>query len=319
MSLLDDSGIPACYSDQLGAEEQKRLNKAAYDIRRLVTRMISMCNWGHIGGSYSVAEIMAVLYGHAAFIDATRADDPKRDYVVLSKAHCSPALYAAMCVFGMLPEEALYTYGTVGGLDGHLCKNKPRGVECSGGSLGLGLSYCVGVAAGLKQQQCYCNRVYCLVGDGELNEGQMWEAMQFAVQYRLNNLIVIIDNNKVMAKSYTHEGIGVAPLYEKLSAFGFNVRECNGHNVNELWRAMYSARYIDVNGRPNAIIADTVKGRGVSDCEFNYRWHTHAPDIKTANAFLQELAGKWGQEYIPIEKAVKGSDPGLAGVILEDT
>ena len=307
---------PACYRNTLSALERERINDGAYEIRRLVTRMISMCNWGHIGGSYSLAEILAVLYGRAAKISPALLDDPGRDYIILSKAHASPALYAALCTFNLLPEEALYGYGSVNGIDGHLSKGHPKGVECSGGSLGLGLSYCVGLSAALKLAQSYAQRVYCICGDGELNEGQMWEAMQSASQYRLDNLILIVDNNKVMAKSFTYEGMGVEPLYDKISAFGFHVQECDGHDVDSLWQAMYRARYICC-GKPNCIIADTVKGRGVERCEFNYRWHTHAPDVETANSFLQELAQKWGKEYRPIVAAVKGKDPGLQGVVGE--
>ena len=188
-------------------------------------------------------------------------------------------------------------------------------MECSGGSLGLGLSYAAGLASALKLRENFQSRVYCILGDGELNEGEIWEAALYAAQYRLDNLIVIVDNNKVMAKGPTSDNMRVMPLKEKFESFGFCAQVCDGHQVEALWRTMYRARYIFNCSKPNVIIADTVKGRGVAECEFNYRWHTHAPDTESANRFLEELAEKWGEPYTPITQAVKDVDPGLRGVV----
>lgn len=312
------NGTPACYDSRLSTKEIQEFNHAAYEIRKLATRIISMNRWGHIGGSYSLGEILAVLYGKAVRIGLQGEEYTFRDRIVLSKAHCSPALYGALCHFGFLPEEALYTYGRVDGLDGHIHKGNPEAIECSGGSLGLGLSYSAGLASALKLAENYRSRVYCILGDGELNEGEIWEAAMYAAQYRLDNLIVIVDNNKVMAKGATNENMRVMPLAQKFESFGFCVQECDGHNVEELWNALYRARYSMYCTRPNVIIANTVKGRGVAECEFNYRWHTHAPDLKTANRFLQELAEKWDEPFIPMTDYVKDADPGLPGAVEVD-
>lgn len=312
---VNSNGAPSIYDDQLDSKEIIALNHAAYEIRKQATRIISMNRWGHIGGSYSAAEILAVLYGKAANVPLSDPASEFRDRVVLSKAHTSPALYAALYHYGYLPEEALYTYAQIGGLDGHLHKGNPAAVECSGGSLGLGLSYCAGLAAALKLAENYRSRVYCILGDGELNEGEVWEAALYAAQYRLDNLIVIVDNNKVMAKGATCENMRVMPLVEKFAAFGFCVQECDGHKVEELWTAMYRARYVYNCAKPNVIIANTVKGRGVAECEFNYRWHTHAPGLEVANRFLQELADKWNKPYTPMQCQVKEADRGLRGAV----
>jgi len=307
------NGAPDCYDGRLNADEVVQLNRAAYEIRRHATRIISMNRWGHIGGSYSLAEILAVLYGKAANVHPDGTASPVRDRIVLSKAHCSPALYAALFLYGFLPEEALYTYGQAGGLDGHIHRGNPAAVECSGGSLGLGLSYCAGLASALKLKENFQSRVYCLLGDGELNEGEIWEAALFAAQYRLDNLIVIVDNNRVMAKGATNENMRVMPVADKFESFGFCVQSCDGHQVEALWNAMYQARYVLNCAKPNVIVANTVKGRGVAECEFNYRWHTHAPDIDTANRFLRELADKWDEPFAPIERYAKEADRGLPG------
>ena len=312
---VNQNGAPAGYDERLAPEEIVELNRAAYEIRRLATRIISMNRWGHIGGSYSLAEILAVLYGKAANFPANGELAERRDRIVLSKAHTSPALYAALNHFGYLPDAALNTYGRADGLDGHLHRGNPAAVECSGGSLGLGLSYCAGLASALKLKENYQSRVYCILGDGELNEGEIWEAALYAAQYRLENLIVIVDNNKVMAKGPTNENMRVMPLKEKFESFGFCVQECDGHQVEDLWRALYRARYVCNCARPNVIIANTVKGRGVAECEFNYRWHTHAPSTEVANRFLRELAEKWNQPYLPIERPVKEADRGLRGAV----
>lgn len=308
------------YYHQSGAiiqTERQYLNDTAYELRADAIRLISMCNWGHPGGSLSLGEVLAVLFGGGANLTAENCREKNRDYIVLSKAHCSPAFYAALKQFGFLTEEEFYRYGRTDGYEGHLLRNNPYGVDCNGGSLGLGLSYCVGLAAGLKLKQQYHNRVFCICGDGELNEGQMWEAAMCAAQNRLDNLVLLVDYNKVMAKGFTHEEIDVAPLDDKFRAFGFNVQQCDGHNVDEICAALYQAKYRFVNGHPNVIILHTVKGRGVEACEFNYKWHTHAPDIETANRFLKSLADAYGKEFVPITHTVKGKDPGMRGILEE--
>lgn len=283
----------------------------AWKIRDLATRTIAVGAWGHIGGCYSLAEILSVLFQGAAVLNPENPDDENRDIVILSKAHASPALYAAMTVAGVFPEDTLYTYCREGGLEGHLDQLRTPGVEMSGGSLGIGLSYAVGVALALKKQEQFHRRVYCIVGDGELCEGEIWEGMMSASQFHLDNLILIVDYNKVMAKGFLYEQMSMEPLAERITAFGWHALEIDGHDPAAISDALYRAKYICVTGKPVCVLAHTVKGRGVARCEFNYRWHTHAPDVETANEFLQELALNARQPFEPIRqtpRAVCGLD-----------
>ncbi|HHW47902.1 MAG TPA: transketolase, partial [Clostridiaceae bacterium] len=173
-------------------QEIRKLNDIAYEIRKLSVEMIACGQWGHIGGSFSLAEILAVLYFKTLHIDPSQPKMDNRDYFVLSKAHCSPALYAALALRGFFPIEKLYSYCRLGGLEGHLDALETPGLEASGGSLGMGLSYSVGIAYGLKLKEQFAPRVFCIIGDGELSEGQIWEAAMSASHYRLDNLIAII-------------------------------------------------------------------------------------------------------------------------------
>lgn len=290
---------------RLSTEQIQKMEKNAAKIRELAVRMMCVGNWGHLGGSLSLAEILSVLYEDFVQLDSRNPRDSDRDMVILSKAHCSPALYAALAVKGVLPEDQLYTYCQLNGLDGHLHQPGTPGVECCGGSLGLGLSYSVGLALAMKKQERFAQRTYCITGDGELTEGEIWEAVMSAAQYRLDNLIVIVDHNKVMAKDFVYNEIAIEPLDERLRAFGWSVIQVDGHDVEELYQALYRAKYVCAEGRPVAIIAHTVKGRGVRECEFNYKWHTHAPHLDAANAFLKELACGAKEEYVPIQQPVR--------------
>lgn len=285
---------------RLSREQVKAFDLLAFRVRDLATRMIAAAQWGHIGGSYSLAEILAVLYGGFARVDPQNPGWDERDIVVMSKAHCSPALYAVLAATGFIDEAALASYCRIGGLEGHLNQPDTPGVEMSGGSLGIGLSYAAGVALALKKREQFQRRVYVLLGDGELSEGQIWEGAMFAAQYRLDNLIAVVDYNKVMAKGFVYEEIGQEPLCARLTAFGFTVLECDGHDVEELAQAFHRAKYVLVTGRPIAIVAHTVKGRGVARCEFDYRWHTHAPGVEKADEFLRELAHSRGAAHAPL-------------------
>lgn len=281
------------------------MEENAYHIRDLAIRMICIGKWGHLGGSLSLAEILAVLYGGFATLDTKNPKDPLRDYIILSKAHSSPALYAALAVKGILTREELDGYCSIQGLEGHLDQIHTPGIEASGGSLGIGLSYSVGVALALKKQERFSQRVYCILGDGELSEGGIWEAAMSASQYRLDNLTAIVDYNKVMAKGFVYNEMTVEPLAERFRSFGWTVLEADGHDVGELYQALHQSKYICVTGRPVCLIAHTVKGRGIAQCEFNYKWHTHAPGVEKANEFLAELAQRWGRPYRPIDKPVR--------------
>jgi transketolase len=258
--------------------------------------MITAGQWGHLGGSFSAAEILATLYFHELNVDPGNPKWEERDRLVLSKAHGSPALYAALALRGFFPVDEVYTYCELGArLEGHTDMLRTPGLESSGGPLGMGLSISVGLALGLRFRENPRARVFCILGDGESNEGNIWEAAMSAAQYHLDNLIAIVDYNKVMAKGFVWDLMGVEPFTAKWSAFGWEVIETDGHDVEALAASLYKARWILPCGKPIVIIAHTVKGRGTEMAEFNYKWHTHAPDPQTADRMLRELARNYGR------------------------
>jgi len=271
------------------------LEEMAYQIRRLSLEMITYGHWGHIGGSFSMAEMLATLYFHTLQIDPARPDWKERDRLVLSKAHGSPALYAALALRGYYPVEKLYGYCELGGFEGHTDMTRTPGLESSGGPLGMGLSVALGMALGLYRLENARARVFCILGDGELNEGNVWEAAMAASHYHTDNLIAVVDYNKVMAKGFVRDLMSIEPLAEKWQAFGWDVIETDGHDLEALADSFYRARWVQPRGRPIVVIAHTVKGRGVEMAEFNYKWHTHAPDSDTADQMLRELAHRYGK------------------------
>jgi transketolase len=183
----------------------------------------------------------------------------------------------------------------LGGFEGHTDMTRTKGLESSGGPLGMGLSVAVGIGLGLRFNENPRARVYCILGDGELNEGNVWEAAMSAAHYHLDNLIAIVDYNKVMAKGFVWDQMGIEPLMEKWQAFGWDVIEIDGHDIQAVADALYQARWVRPRGKPIVIIASTVKGRGVEMAEFNYKWHTHAPDPVTADRMLRELSRRYGR------------------------
>jgi transketolase len=267
----------------------------AYQIRRLSLEMITSARWGHIGGSFSMAEILSVLYFHVLHINPGQPDWEERDRLILSKAHGSPALYAALALRGYFPIEQIYTYCELDGFEGHTDMNRTPGLESSGGPLGMGLSVAVGIALGMRLSENPRSRSFCILGDGETNEGNVWEAAMSAAHYHLDNLIAIVDYNKVMAKGFVWDLMGIEPFAEKWRAFGWDVIEVDGHDIPALAQAFHRARWVMPCGRPIVVIAHTVKGRGVEISEFNYKWHTHAPDPVTADSMLRELARRYGR------------------------
>lgn len=300
------------------ADQERALADKAFGIRRLCLEFITNAGWGHIGGSFSEAELLACLYSGMLQVDPKQPDDPVRDRFILSKAHASPALYATLALSGFFPLDRLYSYCRIDGLDGHTQKGQCPGIEYSGGSLGTGLSYAAGIAIGLRLGDNFASRVFCLIGDGECNEGQIWEAAMSAAHYRLDNLIAIIDYNKVMAKGKLSELMSVDPLGDKFTSFGWTAIEIDGHDVQEICRAFHRARYLEMNGRPVAIIAHTVKGRGVPEAEFNYQWHTHAPDARKAAAFLAALNRTYGRNEAFSRPLSSPHDGGLEAVVTAD-
>jgi transketolase len=302
----------------LTAAQVRALEDKAFGIRRLCLEFITCAGWGHIGGSFSQAELLACLYDVVLTIDPRNPADPARDRFVLSKAHASPALYAVLALNGFFPRERVFDYCRIGGLDGHTQRGQCPGIEYSGGSLGTGLSYATGLALGLRLEENFASRVYCLVGDGECNEGQIWEAAMSAAHYRLDNLVAIVDYNKVMAKGKMSDLMPVEPLRSKLEAFGWTALECDGHDVREICAAFHRAKYLEMNGRPVAVIAHTVKGRGVPEAEFNYQWHTHAPGVAQAEKFLAALNRTYGRDATFSRPLAAPVDGGLEAVIAED-
>ncbi len=279
----------------LNTEQLAQLEETAYQIRRLSVEMIAYGRWGHIGGSFSMAELLAALYCRHLNVDPQRPDWKDRDRLILSKAHGSPALYAALALRGFFPVEKIYTYCELNGLEGHTDMRRTPGLEASGGPLGMGLSVSVGIALGLRFGENARARVYCILGDGECNEGNVWEAAMSAAHYHLDNLIAIVDYNKVMAKGFTWDLMSVEPFADKWRAFGWDVLEADGHDLAAVDDALHRARWVQPRGKPIVIIAHTVKGMGVERAEFNYKWHTHAPEADVADAMLRELARRYGR------------------------
>lgn len=276
--------------------EQDRLEEMAYQIRRLSVEMITFSQWGHIGGAFSISELLAVLYFREMKLDPNQSRMESRDRLILSKAHASPALYACLELCGFIPKDTIYSYCELGGLEGHTHIQSAPGIESSGGPLGMGLSVSVGMALGLRMKENPRSRVYCILGDGEINEGNVWEAAMSASHYHLDNLIAIVDYNKAMAKGFVWEQMGIEPVADKWKAFGWNVIEIDGHDIQQVAQALHDAKWIKANGHPTVIIAHTVKGKGIEQAEFNYKWHTHAPDQETADRFLRELARNYGKQ-----------------------
>jgi transketolase len=272
----------------------EELEETAYQIRRLTVEMIASGSWGHIGGSFSMAELLAVLYFEAMRVDPENPDWDERDRLILSKAHGSPALYSALALRGFFPPEELYTYCELDGIEGHTDMNRTPGLESSGGPLGMGLSVAIGMALGLRYREIARARCFCLLGDGETNEGNVWEAAMAAAHYHLDNLIAIVDYNKVMAKGFVWDLMSIEPFAEKWRAFGWDVLEIDGHDLEKIAAALHEARWVKPRGKPIVVIAHTVKGRGVEMAEFNYQWHTHAPEPEVADRMLRELSQTYG-------------------------
>ncbi len=264
------------------------LEAKAKEMRREIIKMLAKAGSGHPGGSLSAADILTVLYYHEMNV---KPEEPKwqdRDYFVLSKGHAAPALYAALAMKGYFPMEELAGLRKLGSmLQGHPVCTKVPGVEVSTGSLGHGVSVAAGIAKGMKLDGRQ-NRVYTLVGDGETQEGQVWEAAMFAAHYQLDNFVLMIDRNRLQIDGNTTDVMSPEPLTEKLAAFGFEVLEIDGHNIQEIIGALAKAR--EIKGKPTAIVADTIKGKGVSFMENVAGWHGQAPKPEEAAQALAELA-----------------------------
>lgn len=264
------------------------LQKKAKEIRKSIVSMICEAKSGHPGGSLSIADILSVLYFSEMNVDANEPKKEGRDRFVLSKGHAAPALYAALAEKGYFPKEELMTLRKFGSrLQGHPDMKKLTGIEISTGSLGQGLSVANGMALNAKIfKEDY--RVYAILGDGEVQEGQIWEAAMTAAHYKLDNLCVFLDSNNLQIDGNVDEIMNVNPLPEKWEAFGWNVIKINGHNYEEILSALDKAR--EFKGKPTMIVATTVKGKGVSFMENVCGFHGVAPTIEERDKALAELA-----------------------------
>lgn len=269
--------------------ETLALEKIANNVRIDILEEVYNAKSGHIGGAFSIADILTVLYFNEMNIDAKSPDSPDRDRLVLSKGHASAALYAVLAEKGYIDKEELKTFRNIdSNLQGHPDMNKVPGIDMTTGSLGQGLSVANGMALSSKlDSRGY--RVYCILGDGELQEGQVWEAAMTAEKYQLDNLCVIIDANELQLTDTTMnvKGINQNDIEQKFRAFGFQTVVIDGHNIESIIRALTIAEM--TKGKPTAIICKTIKGKGVSFMENQIDWHGKAPNDEEYKIAIQEL------------------------------
>lgn len=269
--------------------DTKALQEKALRIRQHIVRQVYHAGSGHPGGSLSAADIAAVLYFDEMNLDARHPADPERDRFVLSKGHASPLLYACLAEKGFFPVEELVKFRKLGSpLQGHPSMRALPGVEMSTGSLGQGFSAAVGMALAAKIDHRK-SRVYALLGDGELQEGLVWEAAMAAAHYGLDNLCAIVDFNGLQIDGRNDDVMRVTPIAEKFLAFGWEALSVDGHDIEAIRTAFAKAR--TVSGRPTVLVAETIKGRGVSYMENEAGWHGKAPSEAQARQAMQELGG----------------------------
>ena len=265
----------------------KALEIRANEVRKGIIEEVYHAQSGHPGGSLSCADILTVLYFNQMNIEPTKPDDMNRDRLVLSKGHCSPALYSVLALKGYFDKEELKNFRKFGSfLQGHPDMKKVSGVDMTTGSLGQGLSVAVGMAIASKMEEAGC-RVYCVLGDGEIEEGQIWEACMAAYKNKLDNLCVILDYNGLQIDGNVEKVSGLDNVEGKFKNFGFHVITVDGHNISSLIDAFDTAKQI--KGVPTIIIAKTVKGKGVSFMENQAVWHGKAPNEEEYEKAMEEL------------------------------
>lgn len=259
-------------------------------MRRDIVSMLTESQSGHPGGSLSIVDIMTVLFFDEMNISPEKLKDSDRDRFVLSKGHAAPALYSALARKGYFEVEELKTLRKINSrLQGHPNMNDLPGIDMSTGSLGQGVSAAVGMAmAGKLDKKEY--RVFSILGDGELEEGQVWEAAMAAAHYKLDNLTVFVDNNGLQIDGNISDVMNPAPIDKKFEAFGWNALIIDGHNYDEIKNAIKSAK--ETKGVPTVIICKTIKGKGVSFMENEAGWHGAAPNIEQCNQALNEIGGE---------------------------
>lgn len=263
------------------------LQKIANNIRIEIIEELYSAGSGHPGGSLSCADILTVLYFNQMNINPQKPNSELRDKFILSKGHCAPALYATLAEKGFFDKDELKTLRkSYSNLQGHPDMNKVPGVDMTSGSLGQGLSIANGMALASKIDGAG-QRIYCMLGDGELEEGQIWEAVMTSSKYKLDNLCVIVDNNNLQLDGSIEEIKGLNCIPEKFRSFGFKTIEINGHDISQIIDAFETAKC--TKGMPTAIIAKTIKGKGVSFMENKIEWHGNAPKEEEYNNAIKEL------------------------------
>jgi len=298
-----------------------QLEAIARECRVQIIRMITHAGSGHPGGSNSVIDLLVTLYfGKKIRVDPKRPDWPDRDRVILSKGHAVPALYAVMSRAGFIPESQLITLRKLGSpLQGHPDRNMLPGIEAATGSLGQGLSIAAGEALGLKLSGSSA-RVYCILGDGEIQEGQVWEAAMSAPKlgqpkHPLDNLTVILDYNKIQLDDFVAKILDLEPVVAKWQSFGWPVQEIDGHDFEQIGKALDQAEA--TKGHPSFIVANTVKGKGVPWMENNPEWHGKAPKPSEAVKAIRDLLGvsdaAW-DEYLTRDRATRAIVDELAAL-----
>lgn len=277
----------------MDAGKIRQLQLDAAKIRKNALEAVEAADSGHIGGSFSIAEILSVLYFDRLRLDPKDPKKPDRDRFVLSKGHCTPAVYAALALRGFFPLADLKTFRHIDGyLSGHIEMKYVPGVDMSAGSLGQGLSVALGMALAAKTDKLDY-RVYVITGDGEIQEGQIWEAAMAAAHFKADNLRLFVDNNRLQLDGAVDKIMSIYPIEDKFRAFGWHVIGINGHDITEISGALDEAD--TVKGKPAAIISRTVKGRGVSIFENNVKFHGGRPSREEYTTAYAELNAQIAQ------------------------
>jgi len=272
----------------------KQLEKQAEAIRESVIQMVEHAGSGHIAGPLGLADILTALYFRILRHDPKDPSWSERDIFIMSNGHCNPVLYAAMSHAGYFPKKELLTLRQLGSrLQGHPERSALPGLENTSGPLGSGLSQACGMALALKIDQNKIRNIYITIGDGELNEGQNWEAIMLAAKYNLDNIVAIIDRNNIQIDGPAEQVMPLESLKDKWLAFGWHVQEIDGHNIEAIIDACAMARA--VSGKPSVIIAHTIPGKGVEFMENDFRWHSGAPTHPQALEALHDLRSLKGK------------------------
>lgn len=270
--------------------DKNAIFKKAQEIRANSLRIIHSAKSGHPGGSLSIADILAVLYfGPHLKFDPKNPKDPDRDILVVSKGHSSPAVYSALALAGFFPIEDTMSFRRLGSpYQGHIDSSRVPGVEVSTGSLGHGLSNALGFALAAKLNNSP-RKIFAILSDGELQEGSSWEAVMACSHFAVNNLVAIVDRNRIQLDGWTEKTMALHPVAEKFHAFNWEVIEIDGHDIDQIHQALNQAQKLSQGQKPVCILAQTIKGKGVSFMEDQVGWHGVAPKDEDLNKALEEL------------------------------